>query len=130
VTFAAGEPIFNIDECGFSEWEDRKKKSVLIPQSAQNDTPHDPVGGEIRHQTPICYITTTGTTHCPLLISGNPHVTQVFNTGVWDGIKLKITPSPYARQAISEKYLTKSSFPLSPQSVILTDAQTSDSVSQ
>jgi hypothetical protein len=29
------ELIFNIDECGFSDWEERKRKPVLIPSSAQ-----------------------------------------------------------------------------------------------
>jgi hypothetical protein len=82
----------------------RQKISVLIPQRAQNDTLYYLGNRHIRYQTLICCIAAAGEAYCPLLISANPHATQVFNTGLWDGIKLKIeiAPSPYAHKQSSK----------------------------
>jgi hypothetical protein len=107
VPLVPAELIFNIDECGFSDWEERKKKAVLIPQRATNTSLHYPVDRKIRHQTLICCITAAGDAYCPLLVSADPHMTEVFRTGVRDGIDLKIeiASSPYVTQAIFEKYI-------------------------
>lgn len=84
------ELIFNIDECGFDDREERKTKLILISQSVQNATLHYPVDHKIRHQTLICCITVAKDAYCPLLVSSNPYIIEVFDTGVWDGIDFAI----------------------------------------
>jgi hypothetical protein len=105
VPIVPAELIFNIDECGFRDWEERKKKTPLIPQMAKNRTLHYPVDRGIRHQTQVACVTAAGDAYCPLLVSGDPHVMQVFQTGVRDGIDLKveIASSPHVTQAIFER---------------------------
>jgi hypothetical protein len=52
------ELIFNIDECNFGDWEDRKAKPVLIPRNVKSATVRYPVERRIQHQTLICCIAT------------------------------------------------------------------------
>jgi hypothetical protein len=107
VPLVPAELIFNIDECGFSDWEERKEKPVLIPAAAQHTTLHYPVNRQIRHQTLVCCVTAAGDAYCPLLVSADPHVIDVFDTGIRNGIDLKIeiSHSPYVNQQLFEKYL-------------------------
>jgi hypothetical protein len=84
------ELIFNIDECGFSDWEERRPKPVLIPAEFERSVLHYYVNCVIRHQSLICCITAAGDAYLPLLVSTEPSITQVFNHGPRDGIDLKI----------------------------------------
>jgi hypothetical protein len=43
VPLVPSELIFNIDECGFSDWEERKEKPVIIPAEVQGTTLHYPI---------------------------------------------------------------------------------------
>jgi hypothetical protein len=70
-------------------------------------TLHYPVDREIRHQTLIGCVTAAGDAYCPLLLSADQSVRQIFETGVRDGIDLKveIPSSPYVTQAIFNKHI-------------------------
>jgi hypothetical protein len=84
------ELIFNIGVCGFSDWEERRPKPVLIPAEFERSVLHYPFNRTIRHQSLICCITAAGGAYCPLLVSTEPSITQVFNHGPPDEIDLKI----------------------------------------
>jgi hypothetical protein len=107
IPLVPAELIFNIDECGFSDWEERKAKPVLIPSRVRNATLHYPIDRRIRHQTLICCITAAGDAYCPLLMSADRSVRQVFDLGVRDGIDLKIeiAASPYVTQELFNTYI-------------------------
>jgi hypothetical protein len=49
VPLVPAELTFNVDECGFSDWEDRVPQLVLIPCRVNNVTLHYPVDHGIRH---------------------------------------------------------------------------------
>jgi hypothetical protein len=69
------ELIFDIDECGFNDWEERKAKTVLIPARVRNKSLHHPVDCQIRYQTLICWITSAGDSDRPILITPDRSVT-------------------------------------------------------
>jgi hypothetical protein len=96
------ELIFNIDDCGFSDWEERKAKLVLISSRVRNASLHDRVDRRIRHQTLICCITGDGDVYYPLLVSAGRPVTKAFERGVRNGIGLKseLASLPYVAQDI------------------------------
>jgi hypothetical protein len=98
--------IFNIDECGFSDWEEQRPKPVLIPTEFERSVLHYPVNRAIRHQSLICCITAAGDAHCPLLVSREPSITQGFNHRHRGGIDLKIqiAKSAYVAKEIFESY--------------------------
>jgi hypothetical protein len=96
------ELLFNTDENGFSDWEERKPKCVLIPTEARETILHYSVSRKIRHQTLVCRVTAAGDTYCPLLVSSNPAARAVFQYQIRDGIDLQIeiSPSPYVNAEI------------------------------
>jgi hypothetical protein len=74
--------MLDIDESGFSDWEERKAKGVLIPTRLRESTLHYHVNKSIRHQTLICCTRAAGDAYCPLLVSSNPVVRRVFDKGI------------------------------------------------
>jgi hypothetical protein len=70
-------------------------------------TLHYPVDCGIRHHILICCVAAANYAYCPLLVSADQSVRQIFETGARDGIDLKveIVSSPCVRQAIFNKYI-------------------------
>jgi hypothetical protein len=101
------ELIFNIDERGFSDWEERRPKPVLIPPEFERSVLHYPINRAIRHQSIIYCIAAAGDSYCPLLVSAEPSITQVFNHGPRDGIDLtiQIAKSAHVTKEIFESYV-------------------------
>jgi hypothetical protein len=101
------ELIVNIDESGFSDWEERKPKSVVIPTEARAVTLHYPANRQIRHQTLVCCVTAAGDAYCPLLLSAQAVARDVFHHRIREGIDLRIeiAASPYVTSEIFEKYV-------------------------
>jgi hypothetical protein len=101
------ELLFNIDESGFSDWEERKLKCVLMPTEARETTLDYRASRKIRHQTLVCCVTAAGDAHYPLLVSSDPATRAVFEHQIRDGIDLQIEirPSPYVNAEIFERYV-------------------------
>jgi hypothetical protein len=101
------ELLFNVDENGFSDWEERKRKCVLIPTEARKRILHYPGGRKIRHQTLVCCVTAARYANCPLLVSLDPTARAVFEHQIRDGIDLQIeiSASPYVNAEIFERYI-------------------------
>jgi hypothetical protein len=59
------------------------------PTFSENAKLHYPVDCKIHQQTLICGNTDLGDGYCPLLVSGDPHVMKVFDTGVRNGSVLR-----------------------------------------
>jgi hypothetical protein len=101
------ELLFNIDESDFSDWEERKRKCVLIPAEAREAILHYPASRKIRHQTLVCCVTAAGDPYCLLLVSSDLATREVFEHQIRDGIALQIetSRSPYVNTEIFEEYV-------------------------
>jgi hypothetical protein len=101
------ELLFNIDESGFSDWEEYKQKGTLIPMEWQATTLHYPRNRKIRHQTLMCCVTAAGDTYCPLLLSAQPVAREVFQHQVRDGInfQIQIAHPPDVASEIFKRYI-------------------------
>jgi hypothetical protein len=99
------ELMFNIDESGFSDWEERKPQGVRTPTRLRESTLHYPVNRSIRHQTLICCISAAGDAYYPLFVSSNPAVRRVFGEGIREGtgLRIEIGPSAYVNSEIFER---------------------------
>jgi hypothetical protein len=51
------ELIFNLDEVGMSEWEDRKEKKVIVPATMDGQTMHHRASRSVRYISIIICIT-------------------------------------------------------------------------
>jgi hypothetical protein len=100
------ESIFNIDECGFNDSEERKSRLVVIPTGIRNSTFHYPVNRGIRHRTFICCISPAGDAYCPLLIASDPAVRQAVDQRVREALDLRIeiATSPDANVENFDRY--------------------------
>jgi hypothetical protein len=75
----SGELNLNINECQFRHWEERMFKPVVVPIGINSSTFHDPVNQGVGPQTLICCSMTAGDAYCPVLVSSDPVVCQVFD---------------------------------------------------
>jgi hypothetical protein len=71
VPLVPAELIFNLDETGLSDWEERKPKPALIPTDLEDSHFHYPADRAIRHQTLLCCVSAAGDAYCLFLVSSN-----------------------------------------------------------
>jgi hypothetical protein len=107
------ELLFNLDETGLSDWENRKTKRVLVPAVAEDSRLHYPINRAIRHHTLLCCVTAAGDSYCPLLIAPNAGATKLFDTGIRDHIDLmiEIRQPAYATADLFRRYIQEIFFP-------------------
>jgi hypothetical protein len=101
------ELLFNIDEIGFRDREERMPICILIAIKAKTIAQHCATSRKICRQTLVCCVTATGGAYCPLLISARPGAREAFQHQSCDGINLQIeiAPSPYVTSQIFERYI-------------------------
>jgi hypothetical protein len=61
--------VFNLDEVGISEWQDRKTKKVVVPSSARTQTIHHRVSRHLKHFLIITCISGGGAGLTPYIVS-------------------------------------------------------------
>jgi hypothetical protein len=107
------ELSFDIDESGFSDWEERKPKCLLIPTEARETTLRYPASRKIRHQTLVCCPTAAGDAYYRLLASSDPAAWAVFEYQIREGVDLQIaiSPSPYVNAEVFERYVDTALIP-------------------
>jgi hypothetical protein len=72
------ELIFNLDETGLSDWDERKSKRVIVPSDATQTPLHYPVDRGFHHHTLWCCVSASGGAYSPLLISPRPSANRIF----------------------------------------------------
>jgi hypothetical protein len=65
------ELVFNIDESGLSDWEEGKRKDVIVSTELELGDLHYGLDCAIRHQTLVCLISASGDVDCPFVISND-----------------------------------------------------------
>jgi hypothetical protein len=107
------ELIFNTDETGLSDWEERKEKMVLVPSIHIDSTLHSPVNWPVRYHTLMCCISAAGDAYCPLPIAPNRGAQKIFETGIRRDIDImmEIREPVYALANIFHRYVETVFFP-------------------
>jgi hypothetical protein len=97
VPLVPAELIFNSDETGLYDWEERKTKPVIIPSHASSSTLHYPIDRAIRHHALLCCVSASGDAYSPLFIAPYPKARRIFEKGIRENIdlKLEIRQVPY-----------------------------------
>lgn len=109
----ASELVFNLDEMGSNEWEEKKPKKVIVPVKLCQSNVHLPIKRTLRHQTLLACISATGDSLTPHFIVSSNSAKQVFQLGIREGIDLNITTntSPYVNEEIFHTYIEKTLIP-------------------
>jgi hypothetical protein len=107
------ELLFNLDKTGLSEWENPRSKPILFPTREEESTLHDPVDRSVSQHTLLCYVTASGDSYCPMLITPTASARKLFDTGVRDHIDfiIKVRQPAIARAELFPRYITKDFFP-------------------
>jgi hypothetical protein len=74
--------IFNVDECGFSDGEERMNQSAIIRLEARASTLHDRVNRKVRHQSLICCVAAAGDAYYLFSVTNDLSVACIFGHGV------------------------------------------------
>jgi hypothetical protein len=63
------ELVFDLDEVGISEWEDRAPRKVIVPVSMTDQTTHHGVHRNLKHMLVICCVSAAGESLTPFVVS-------------------------------------------------------------
>jgi hypothetical protein len=107
VPLVSAELTLNSDETCFSDWEERKTKSVIIPFHASSSTLHCPIHRAIRYHTLLCCVSAFRDVYSPLLIVPHPRARRIFEKGIRENIdlKLEIRQVPYVDAELFNQYV-------------------------
>jgi hypothetical protein len=94
------ELVFNLDEVGISEWENRKIKKVIVLVSARDQTIHQKINRALKHVSVIAYVSTAGENFTPYIVTSQDSAKlreQLNKCGIHFGIDLilKRRAKPY-----------------------------------
>jgi hypothetical protein len=111
--FVQGRPlelVFNLDEIGISEWEDRKPKKVIVPLSARGQTIHHKTNRALKHVSLIACVSAAGESLTPYILTSqdSPKVRERLKKhGVRFGTDflLKHRAKPYVNAEIFAEYI-------------------------
>jgi hypothetical protein len=109
VPLVPAEVIFNLDETGLSDWEERKTKPVIIPSHASSSNLHYETDRAIRHHTSPCCVSASGDAYSPFLIAPHPKARRIFEKGIRGNIdlKLEIRQVPYLEAELFKQHTKK-----------------------
>ena len=82
--------IYNIDETGLSDWENRKPKTVIMPKELEKIDKHYPINRGIRHITLVVTISAGGDAYSPLIVTSDSSLEKIFEHGVRRDIDISI----------------------------------------
>jgi hypothetical protein len=82
VTGRTAELVFNLDEVGSSDWEDRKVKKVIVPAAVDSDAVLHPVSRRFRHMTLVVCVSAGGDCLCPMLVLGQAIPEDIWPKGL------------------------------------------------
>lgn len=66
--------VFNLDEVGISDWEDRKSKRVVVPITAQDQTVHHAVSRNLKHLSIITCVSAGGQCLTPYMVTSQASI--------------------------------------------------------
>jgi hypothetical protein len=104
------ELVFNLDEVGISEWEDRKDKTVIVPKTMGGQTIHHRVSRNVKHISIITCITAGGESLTPYMVISQDSETlrkRLMTRGVRLGVDfaLKHRSKPYVNGKLFLDYI-------------------------
>jgi hypothetical protein len=66
---SCAELVFNLDEVGISEWEDRAPRKVIVSVSMTDETIHHGAHRNLKHTSVICCVSAAGESLPPFVVS-------------------------------------------------------------
>ena len=101
------ELVFNLDEVGISEYEDRRPKKVFVGTNIESTVVHHYVTRKIKHMTLLVCISAAGDALTPLLIVSEPINDTFWNSGIRpdEDVMIHQRSPPYIDTELFKEYL-------------------------
>lgn len=102
ITISPAELIYNIDETGLSDWEEKKPKIVVIPKELEYEKLNYPTNRGNRHVTLVFTILAGDDAYFPMAIASDSSLEKVFDLGIRrdTDLILKVSNSSYMNKDI------------------------------
>jgi hypothetical protein len=99
--------VYNTDETGYSDWEERGPSHGIVPAAWKNQQLHLSVTGRIKYQTMLVCMNAAGETLSPLNGTTNRSTLGIFRDGTTENVALKVHVgrSAYADAILFHDYL-------------------------
>jgi hypothetical protein len=103
------ELVFNLDEVGSSDWEDRMTRKVIVPSRVDANDVFHPVSRRCRHMTLLVCVSAAGDALCPMIILGQAIPNDLWATGLRpkEDARIYRREPPYMDEKLFFKYLAK-----------------------
>lgn len=113
IIIAPAALIYNIDETGLSDWEDKKSKSVIVPRELLNTDLQYPIDRTNKHVTLVVTISADGDAYFPLAISSNENLRGIFDLNIRENVDLllEISNSSYINKDIFKRHIINNFIP-------------------
>lgn len=110
-TYVSGkcsELVFNIDEVGLSEWEDRKIKKVIVPKSADRNNVYHSINRKVYHISMLVCISAGGDALTPLTIMKNKLPKKIIDSAIRldEDMIFRQRDKPYMDESLFYEYIT------------------------
>jgi transposase len=115
IPFACLDLLFNLDEIGLSDWEERGSVQVVVPVAYAQMPLSYPVSRSVKHQSLLCLVNAAGDAYCPLLIVSSQRGLNVFEKlPIRQNVDISVmTRDPaYMGHGIFEQYIRERFFPI------------------
>jgi hypothetical protein len=100
------EFVFNLDEVGSSDWEDRKPRKVIVPRTVSPGDVYHPVSRRYRQLTLMACVSAGGDALTPMVLTGSPIRDEIWSTGLRadDDVMLRCRNPAYATAESFDEY--------------------------
>jgi hypothetical protein len=110
VTGAQAELVFNLDEVGISEWEDRKPRFVVVPMKYKGIRIHHGQSRNLKHLSVVACVSAAGEHMTPYIVTSQdsePVRTALKKSGIRMGVDLilKYRKKPYMSSELFLDYV-------------------------
>lgn len=113
ISITPAELIYNIDETGLSDWEERKSKTVVVPTELAKNKLNYPIDRRNKHVTLVVTISAGGDAYFPMAITSDPTLDQIFDLGIRrdTDLILQVSNSSYVNKQIFNNHIINNFIP-------------------
>ena len=113
IKIAPSALIYNIDETGLSDWEERKPKNVIVPKELADCDLQYPIDRTNKHVTLVVTVSADGDAYFPLAISSNEKLREIFDLDIRENVDLflEISTSSYINKDIFRSHMINNFLP-------------------
>jgi hypothetical protein len=104
----ASEFVFNLDEVGSADWEDRKPKKIIVPISIPEEDVYHPVSRKFKHLSLLACVSAAPDSLTPLVVSTSPIPDSLWSNGLRadEDALIRHRSPPYIDESTFFEYIT------------------------